>query len=117
LSASETDTEYKRALLSWETKHSTLLAKDGKFYQVFKIQNRKKKISPWTCWFNERFCDKILLRPHLTCFGCRIRRVMGAELPGIIEVTPYILLIPIKRGKLKSFLGKRFCTLAERFNR
>jgi len=36
---------------------------------------------------------------------------MGAELPHIIEVTPYILLIPKNRGKLKSFLGKKFCTL------
>jgi hypothetical protein len=109
--------DFKRALLSWETKHSILLVKDGKFYQVFKVQNGKKKISPWACWINERFCDKILLRPHLTCFSCRIRRVVGREIPPVLEVTPYILLIPHNRGRVKTFLGKNFCTLAERFNR
>jgi hypothetical protein len=110
--------DFKRALLSWETKHSILVVRrDGKFFQVFRILKLRKKISPWTCWRDECLCGKQLSRPHLTCFGCRIRRVVGREIPPVLEVTPYILLIPRNRGKLKTFLGKKFCTLAERFNR
>ena len=120
MSASETvkKKEFKRALLSWETKHSILVVReDGELFQVFKIPKLRRKISPWTCWCNERLCDKTLSRLHLTCFSCRIRRVAGREIPQALEVTAYILLIPRNRGRLKSFLGKKFCTLAERFNR
>jgi hypothetical protein len=110
--------DFKRALLSWETKHSVLAVReDGKFFQIFRILKLRKKISPWTCWRNERLCDKTLQRPHLTCFSCRIRRIVGREISPVLEVTPYILLIPRNRGRLKTFLGKKFCTLAERFNR
>jgi len=108
---------FKRALLSWETKYSILVVQDKKFYQLFKTSTLPQKISPWTCWRNKRLCDKTFHRPHLTCFSCRIRRVANKEIPPVIQVTPYILLIPNNRGRLKSFLGKKFCTLAETFNR
>jgi hypothetical protein len=115
---SKKNEDFKRALLSWETKHSILVVReDGKFFQVFKIIKLRKKISPWTCWRDECLCGKQFSRLHLTCFGCRIRRVVGREVPPVFEVTPYILLIPRNRGRLKTFLGKKFCTLAERFNR
>jgi hypothetical protein len=105
---------FKRALLSWETKHSILAVReDGKFFQVFKILKIRKKISPWKCWKQNRICKKTLHRPHLTCLNCRIRKYVNNEIPQTLQVIPYILLVQTNRERWKKTVCKKLLTIIE----
>lgn len=109
--------------LKFETESSILVIDDaGKMWQLLKIYKpefkpRDKPISPWTCYRKEKLChwarDGQLKRPHGTCFECRLRMMVGGELPFMIEVTPYIQLIAKKRPRWKALLGKKLTTASE----
>ena len=98
-------------MFTWNTRSSVLLAdKQGRLFQVFKVNKPefkvRSRISPWSCWRRERLCRKKLRRPHETCFPCRLRRVVGGELPWMIPVKPYICLLGAERGKAKKAVTK-----------
>jgi hypothetical protein len=92
----------------------------GRMVQVFRVNKPeyrlRPRISPLTCWRRARLCGKKLRRVHLTCFPCRLRRVVGAELPWIVPATSYILLLRSDRTPLKRVMSKLFCGLAEMFS-
>jgi hypothetical protein len=113
-----TQSKWRMTLLMWQTESSVLVNDEkGKMFQVFRLDRSefkvRTKISPLTCWHNECLCHKKLRRPHLTCFPCRLRKVVSGELPPVIEVMPYIVLFRRKRSLLINHLGKILCTLVE----
>jgi len=87
---------------------SLLCEIDGKMCQVFvfpKVEGKCRQI-----------CGYRLRRPHLSCRGCRLKKVNSGKIPRILEVEPYVILFRKNRGALKKRVSKLFCSLAEIFS-
>ena len=115
------DLHAKLTLLAWRTKSSVLVTDEkGRMFQVFRVNKPEYKlrsrISPLVCWRRERLCGKKLRRPHLTCFYCRLRRVVGGELLWVVPVYVNLTLVSVKRGSVKKAAGKVLATLGESFS-
>lgn len=91
-----------------KTPLSLLCEIDGKMCQVF--------IFPKVDGDCRQICGYRLRRPHLSCRGCRLKKVNNGKIPRILEVEPYVILFAKNRGILKKRVSKLFCSLAEVFS-
>jgi hypothetical protein len=62
-------------------------------------------------------CSWTMTRWHASCITCRIRRVYRLELPKLFQVAVYTLYMDmqVNKQKLKRFMLKKACTVAEAF--
>jgi len=104
----------REVLLKWQGPN-TMLVEDLETHDIYQIflfrpRRREKGSSGVVC---SDLCGHDLKRFHFSCLRCRMRRVALGKLPGLMHVTPYILLIRADRPMIVSFLLKNVLSIAE----
>lgn len=103
----------REVLLKWQSPN-TMLVEDVEthdLYQIFLFRPRQGSASRGAPCSD--LCGHDLKRFHFSCLRCRMRRVVLGKLPGILHVTPYILLIRTDRPRLIQVLLKNILSIAE----
>lgn len=64
---------------------------DGRFFLCWILTRKQQKyygqkISPFTCYRQEKLCGKILHRVHITCFVCKLRKVVEGIKPFMQQI-------------------------------
>jgi hypothetical protein len=72
-----------------------------------------KKISPFFCFRNIDLCARKLKRPHLTCFFCKLRKVVTGQLPLLFEIQIHQVWSVQGKSSFKQILFKNVLSLAE----
>lgn len=72
-----------------------------------------KSISPFFCFKVADLCERHLERPHLTCFTCKILRVVSGKMPFLYPVIVHQVWQQTDMSVLQGILFKNFLSLSE----
>jgi hypothetical protein len=90
----------------------------GQTFLVWNLTKKQKRfldleISPLFCFWKYDLCERHLKRIHLTCFSCKVRRVVSGKLPLTFPVHVHQIWSIEKKSKIRKFLFKNALSFAE----
>jgi len=91
---------------------------DGKLWLIWQIPKEyhkfeNHKITWFNCFYQYNLCKKNLKRIHLTCFRCKLRKVVTGELPILQQVKLHILPLQLEYYGIQRILIKKLLSIAE----